>query len=83
MNRVDLTYRLRKLGMRKPQFAVKLGMAVDTVYQWQEVPVYAVSLLEALEAIAPMFDNDSPLLTVYATEIDRARVALAQAKEKA
>lgn len=51
MNRVDLTYRLRKLGMRKPQFAVKLGMAVDTVYQWQEVPVYAVSLLEALEEI--------------------------------
>ena len=33
-------------------------------------------LREALQGIAPMFDNDGPLLTVYAKEIEHARAAL-------
>ena len=33
-------------------------------------------LRKALEAIAPMFDNDSPLLKVYAKEIEQARNAI-------
>ena len=51
MNRTDLTYRLRQMGMKKPEFAAKLGLSVETVYQWAEVPRYAVALLEALEKV--------------------------------
>jgi hypothetical protein len=35
-------------------------------------------LAEALRALSPMFDNDGPLLTVYADEIVAARAALAK-----
>ena len=35
----------------------------------------------ALEAVCPMFDNDSPLLTVYAAEIAQARAALAKVSQ--
>ena len=38
--------------MRKPAFAKLLGMNEATVYQWGEVPQYAVSLVEALEEAA-------------------------------
>ncbi len=50
MNRKELTYRLSVLGMKKTEFAAKLGMAPDTLYQWEEAPGYAVALLEAMEA---------------------------------
>ena len=39
----------------------------------------APELLSALESLAPMFDNDSPLLTVYSTQIEEARTAIAKA----
>lgn len=52
MNRTDLTYRLRQVGLKKPQFAEMLGMSPETVYQWDEVPQYAVALVELLEEIA-------------------------------
>lgn len=52
MDRVDLTYRLRKLGMKKGDLAKRMGLAADTIYQWGEVPQYAVALVEALENIA-------------------------------
>lgn len=40
----------------------------------------APDLLAAFEAIAPMFDNDSPLLTVYRAEIAAVQAAIAKAK---
>jgi len=40
----------------------------------------APAMLEALEAIEPMTWNDSPLLKVYAKEIEQLRAAIAQAK---
>lgn len=40
--------------MKKQQFAVELGMAPDTLYQWEVVPQYAVRLLEALEEVERM-----------------------------
>jgi len=49
---VELTFRLRQLGLKKPAFAKLLGMSESTVYQWGEVPQYAVALLEALEEAA-------------------------------
>lgn len=49
MDRVELTFRLRQLGMKKPAFAARLGMASDTVYQWDQVPQYAVAVVELLE----------------------------------
>ena len=49
MKRKELTYRLSELGMSKAQFAALLGMAEVTVYQWEEVPQYALSLLVATE----------------------------------
>ena len=54
MDRKELTYRLSKLGMKKQQLAVELGMAPDTLYQWEVVPQYAVRLLEALEEVERM-----------------------------
>lgn len=54
MNRIELTYRLRQLGIRKPQFAVKLGVAVDTVYQWEEAPQYAALVVELMEENAKL-----------------------------
>ena len=42
----------------------------------------APELLAALDGISPMFDNDSPLLTVYAAEIEQARAAIAKAEGK-
>ena len=39
-------------------------------------------LLEALQALEPMFDNDSPLLTVYKVEIKQALAAIAKAEGK-
>ena len=35
-------------------------------------------LVAVLEGIKPMFDNDSPLLSAYAHEIELARAALAK-----
>lgn len=52
MDRVELTFRLRQLGLKKPAFAKLLGMSESTVYQWGDVPQYAVALLEALEDAA-------------------------------
>lgn len=40
----------------------------------------APELLSALKAIAPMWDNDSPLLTAYGPEIEAARAAIAKAE---
>ena len=51
MNRKELTYRLSVLGMKKQQFAVELGMAADTLYQWEEAPQYAVRVVELLEEV--------------------------------
>lgn len=54
MDRKELTYRLSVLGMKKKDFAERLGMAPDTLYQWEVVPQYAVALLEALEKVAKL-----------------------------
>lgn len=40
----------------------------------------APAMLEAVKALDPMFDNDSPLLRVYAAEIRAARALLAKVK---
>jgi hypothetical protein len=47
-----------------------------------ELMAAAPALAEAARALAPMFDNDSPLLAVYATEIAALRAALALAGAK-
>lgn len=51
MDRKELTYRLSVLGMKKKDFAERLGMAPDTLYQWEVVPQYAAVYLEALEEV--------------------------------
>ena len=51
MNRKELTYRLSLLGLKKQDFAKLLGMAPDTLYQWDEPPQYAVALLESMEEV--------------------------------
>lgn len=43
----------------------------------------APAMLEALESLAPMWDNDSPLLNVYKAEIEQARAIIARAKGEA
>lgn len=62
MDRVELTFRLRRLGMRKPAFAKLLGMNEATVYQWGEVPQYAVALLEALEEVSRLRAVPKPVV---------------------
>ena len=52
----------------------------DAGYQNAPLIAAAPDLLAALEAILPMFDNDSPLLTVYDAEIKQARAAIDKAK---
>lgn len=68
VDRVELTYRLRRLGMKKPAFAKLLGMSGSTVYQWGEVPQYAVALLEALEDAARLRALHVPGKPVVAAE---------------
>lgn len=48
MDSKALTSELRKLGMTKAEFAVKLGVSRVTVYQWREVPDYAQLVLALL-----------------------------------
>lgn len=67
MDRVELTFRLRQMGLKKPAFAEKLGLAVDTVYQWGEVPQYAEALLMAMEELAACREKLREALGAVAT----------------
>ena len=68
---VGSKWELRRLSHRAPE---KLVSEIDRLREQN------AELVKALEAIAPMFDNDSPLLIAYAAEIVQARAALAKAR---
>ena len=54
---------------------------VETLAERDRLKAQVEELRGALEAVCPMFDNDSPLLTVYAAEIAQARAALAKVSQ--
>lgn len=61
-------------------YVTSLGCPPEEMAANARLIAAAPDLLAALEAILPMFDNDSPLLTVYDAEIKQARAAIDKAK---
>jgi uncharacterized protein YjcR len=68
MDRKELTWRLHRLGMKKEDLAKRMGMSASTVYQWGEVPGYAVALIETMEELARWKEARREVAPVVAPE---------------
>lgn len=57
------------------------GTIAARIENWSDAKLISAApdLHDALQALSPMFDNDSPLLTVYADAIAACRAALTKA----
>lgn len=71
---------LSALAVLRPQIAVLTCRDKREQNANARLIAAAPDLLAALKALSPMWDNDSPLLTVYAAEIESARAAIKRAR---
>lgn len=54
MDVMELSVRLRKLGLTKIDLASYLGVGSGTVYHWKETPKYIERVVELMEKVAAL-----------------------------
>lgn len=50
----ELAVRLHAVKLRKTDLAARLGLAIQTIYHWKEVPEYVVEYLRVLERLVKL-----------------------------